>query len=60
MKKVSFGTPVIFYIKENEYYRHARQSDWQRKKTDQQRFKDRVKAFGEILIPLLKNGKNFK
>lgn len=58
MKKVTFGTPVTFYIRESEYYRNARQSDWLQKQADRQRFMDRVKTLGEKLIPLLRNGKS--
>lgn len=53
MKKVTFDTPVTFYIKDSEHYRRARQSDWQREQADKRRFMDRVKAF-EKLFTLLK------
>ncbi len=58
MKKVTFDTPVIFYIKESEHYQSARQSDWLQKRADEQRFKDRVKAVGKLLNPIFRHGKN--
>lgn len=60
MKKVSFDTPVTFYIKESEEHRLARQSTWLRDRADKQRFMDRIKAVGAMLLPVLRNGKNSK
>ncbi len=60
MKKVTFDTPVTFYIKESKEHRFARQSNWQRDRADEARFMDRIKAIEKILLPVFKNGKNFK
>lgn len=60
MKKVTFKPAVIFYIKESEDYRIARQSNLQQERADKQRFNDRIKKLGDILIPVLKYGKNCK
>jgi len=60
MKKVTFDIPVTFYIKESNHHRSARQSDWLQKRADEQRFKDRVKAIGRLLLPIFKHGKDYK
>ncbi len=62
MKSVTFDSvPVVFYIRETDAHRKARESIWIQEATDRQRFKDRIQRVAEILIPILrKHGKNCK
>lgn len=59
MRKVRFdNVPVIFLIKENECHKKARESYWIQVSADRHRFMDRVKRVEEILVPVLRHGKN--
>lgn len=61
MKKVTFDSaPVWFIIKENEYHKKARESDWMRYAVDRFRFRERIKQIAKVLNPVLKNGSNRK